>query len=281
MLPSASDLEYFLCVAKLQNISKAASELGVSQPTLTQSMKKLEAAVGVTLFLRSAKGALLTPAGHRVLSRATELMDVWQSLRHVALQEEHELSGHFRIGAHPAVACYLWPPFFRHVKATAPRVELSLVHDLSRKIAEGVLQFKIDLGFVINPPLHNDLVIKPLGFDTVAIFSSSNRYTDILFGDPVLIQTQDILRKIKSSQFSYSQFVECSSLEVIQSLVTSGAGYGILPKRVACSEGASTLEIVDPNLPVFRDRICLVYRKEVMASPSGKVLVQAAARMKI
>lgn len=67
-------VECFLVVAEVGHIGRAAETLGMSQPPLSQTIRRLECAVGETLFLRHARGVSLSPAGQAFLPRAQELM---------------------------------------------------------------------------------------------------------------------------------------------------------------------------------------------------------------
>jgi DNA-binding transcriptional LysR family regulator len=95
------DLEYFVVVAEQGNLGRAADRLGLGQPALSKSLKRLEDALEVRLFRRSANGMELTAEGALLLSRARELR---QSLRNVA-REVSDVSrghaGHIKIGVGP------------------------------------------------------------------------------------------------------------------------------------------------------------------------------------
>jgi len=97
------DLEYFAVVAEHGRLGRAAELLRLSQPALSKSIARLEAAMEVKLFRRSAKGMELTAEGFLLLSRARELR---QSLRNVA-REVSDVSrghaGHLKIGVGPLV----------------------------------------------------------------------------------------------------------------------------------------------------------------------------------
>ena len=70
------ELDYFVTIAQLGNITKAAQQLYVSQPTLTKSLQRLEEEVGLPLFQRTGRRLVLTYAGERYLARAKELLSV-------------------------------------------------------------------------------------------------------------------------------------------------------------------------------------------------------------
>jgi len=95
------DLEYFVVVAEHGNLGRAADQLGLGQPALSKSLKRLEDALEVRLFRRNANGMELTAEGSLLLSRARDLR---HSLRNVA-REVSDVSrghaGHIKIGVGP------------------------------------------------------------------------------------------------------------------------------------------------------------------------------------
>jgi DNA-binding transcriptional LysR family regulator len=278
MLPSASDLRYFLEVSNTGKLSRAAVRLGISQPALTQAMKKLEATVGLPLLIRTRTGVRLTRAGERIAAHAAQLLEAWDEIRRAALEDEQEIKGRYRLGCHVAVAQYTLPRLFRDLATHAPGVEIQLFHDLSRRLIDALIDFQIDLGFVVNPVPHPDLVLRKLGTDVVTVFEAARgRYGTDLFGDPELGQTRHVLKKLNGAALGAGRFVACPSLEVIRTLVASGAGFGILPTRVAQSSPGAQLRAIKDQAAVFHDEIYLAYRPEVMASRAGKTVVRLAA----
>lgn len=111
MLPNASELQYFLEVIQTRNISRAAERLGITQPTLSLSIRKLEETMSVTLLVRSKTGVQPTKAGTRFAGHARLLLDQWEKVRAETLREESEIRGRFTIGCHVAVAQYSLPYF--------------------------------------------------------------------------------------------------------------------------------------------------------------------------
>ncbi|WP_394827817.1 LysR family transcriptional regulator [Pendulispora albinea] len=276
MLPSATELRYFVEIAKTSNLSRAAVRLGITQPALTQAMKKLEASVGSKLLLRTRTGVQLTKAGERIAGQAGHLLEMWESVQAAAQADDTEIKGRYRLGCHPSVGSYILPKFFNDLATQAPSVEIQLTHDLSRRITEAVIDFRIDLAFVVNPVAHPDLVLKKLGTDVVTVFEAERgRYESDLFGDPELLQTQYVLKKLGSRSLPVRRFVGCPNLEVIRALVTSGAGFGILPSRVARCGSGPRLHPVG-GMPSFHDEIYLIYRADALASRAGKALVSIA-----
>jgi DNA-binding transcriptional LysR family regulator len=172
------------------------------------------------------------------------------------------------VGCHPSVALYSLPGFLPKLLTTHPKIDVTLRHDLSRKIAEGVISAAIDVGIVVNPVRHPDLVITKLCDDEVTFWRGPGRspLSDLRSGqavllcDPELAQAQWLLRQLKKAKLHPARIVASGSLEVIASLTASGAGVGLLPARVAAA-ASSQLKRVEGS-PVFHDEICLLYRAE-------------------
>src|SRR4029079_13501420 len=151
MIPSSTDLTYFIEVASLLNLSRAAETLGISQPSLTLAMQRLEASVGTSILIRQKRGVTLTKAGKQLLAHARSLLEQWDSIKSAALASTYEVQGCFTLGCHPSVALYSLPHFLPGLLKKYPNLEIQLHHDSSRKITEKVINLSIDIGIVINP----------------------------------------------------------------------------------------------------------------------------------
>ncbi len=280
MLPSSSEIKYFLEVSSALNISRAAERLGISQPSLSLAIRRLEDSLGSELLVRNKSGVKLTKAGEKFALQARMLIDEWEKLKNTIAGNEESVSGHFSIGCHPSVAMYSLPEFLTDLMSEFQELEISLFHDLSRKVTESVISFRTDFGIVVNPVRHPDLVIKSLISDQVTFWTGPER-TDlndiksnnaILICDQELIQTQALLKNIKKMR-TFKRVLDSSNLEVVAALVACGAGVGILPGRVATRISAQGLKKV-PGLPVFNDEICLIYRADAQRSKASKVIIE-------
>lgn len=270
------DLKYFLEIANTQNISRAAERLGITQPSLSQSVKKLERDLNARLLIREKRGVYLTKAGIRVSQRARVLLEMWEQIKSDALADHSSIQGRFIIGCHASVARYALTPVLKKLLSEHEKLHFELRHDLSRKITEQVVSRQLDLGIVVNPISHPDLVIRNLGIDSFALWESSEqRVSDTLIADFDLLQVQFLVKELSKKGLVFSRHLSSSSLELTAMLVKNGVGYGFLPSRIVSLEGISSFQKVDSSLPEFKDRICLIYRSDVERTKAFKVLTDA------
>lgn len=267
MLPSPSDLRYFVEVCHTLNLSRASEKLGVSQPSLSASIKRLEFRVGTLLFFRNKNGVAITQAGKRLLARTEQLLQLWESLKSESLASHTKIQGNFILGCHPTIALHVLTAFLPTLLKTYPKLEIQLKHDLSRKILEGVVNLSIDIGLVVNPIHHPDLIIKRLQNDKITFWRKTGTQTllssehVVLICDPDLIQTQWLLKRVQKELPLHYRVLTSNNLEVIAHLTAQGCGIGILPTYAVNSNYADVLETL-PNSPSYSDEICLVYRHE-------------------
>jgi DNA-binding transcriptional LysR family regulator len=260
MIPSPADLTYFMEIAETGNVSRAAERLGISQPSLSLALRRLERDVGAAVFTRGKRGVTLTPSGRQLLTQARRLHDTWQDIRADALASLREVQGSYTLGCHASVGLPLLPSVLPQLLAQYPKLDIRLRHDLSRRVAEGVISAVIDIGIVVNPVAHPDLVIHRLCHDDVTLWHVPRHNRDVLICDPDLAQSQVLMKKLKKKNMSFARVVTTPSLEMAAALAAAGAGVAILPARVARLAPVKMRRM--PDAPVFQDEHCLIYRME-------------------
>jgi DNA-binding transcriptional LysR family regulator len=269
MIDNLTDLKYFLEVAKTGNITRASERLGVTQPSITLALKRLEEKTGIILMERSRKGTSLTRQGEGLFKIGERMLVEWERDTRMIAQGQKEPMGHYSLGVHTSVAQYTLGEFLPGLLEKFPELEFNLIHDLSRKITEQVISRSCDLGLVINPIPHPDLVIHKLLTDEVTLFKHPAYKGNVLILDPEIKQSQALLKNMRKT-FDYKREIHSSSLEVIRHLCESKAGMAILPTRVAALS-----EKIKPvaNAPTFKDELALIYRVERRTEQSFKELV--------
>ena len=121
-------LTYFAALAETRHYRRAAERMGISQPSLSQQIVGLEAALGVTLVERGQRGAVLTPQGRLVLAQARRVLDEIEHLKALAQDARDGVTGTIRLGSTPTLGPYLLPHVMRRLHAAYPQLKV-VIHD--------------------------------------------------------------------------------------------------------------------------------------------------------
>ncbi len=273
------DLKYFLELTQTQHLTRASERLGITQPALSHSIKRIETELKTSLFIRSKKGMKLTKAGELLLNSSQALLQTWDQLVKNIHADEKSAQGLIRLGCHSAVAQYMLPLFIGDFLKSYPQIDLQLVHGLSRHMTEKVVSFEIDVALAVNPNPHPDLIIKEIFKDEVSIWKSKKCLnSDVLICEPNLLQTQDIISKLSKKGIQFKRIIESSNLELIANLVSCGVGCGVLPERVLQAFEFLKYEKIKDS-PIFLDKVCLVYKAEFRKSERGRLFIDRLSRI--
>jgi len=277
---SLTDLRYFVEVAGIGNLTKAAKILGISQPSVSSALQRVEREVGAPLLVRSKTGVRLTKAGMAFQARAKELIVQWEQIGQTTRERYCDVTAKYLVGCHPALGLYILPRFLPGLLLEHPLLDIELTHGASREITEAVIDFRLDFGIVVDPRPHPDLVIRRLGTDTVCFAvgkSWRGSLTEGSFGDSILVcdqtiyQTQLLLKELAKKKLVFRRYLYTSRLDIVSALVQAGTGVGILPLRAASAAGSF---IPVPTLPRLKNNVCLIYRREAQGSPASRQIAR-------
>lgn len=124
-------------------------------------------------------------------------------------------------------------------------------------------------------------MIKELAKDEVTIWVAGDSYLkDTLILESGLFQTQSILKQFQKRKFTFKRKMESANLEVIQALTACGCGVGILPTWVAQSSPVR-LRKLSGEAPIFKDRLCLIYRSGQQHQANERKIIGAILEAKI
>ena len=145
-------LKYFLTVAKMQNITRAAQELHITQPTLSRQLKQLEDELGTQLLIRGKREITLTAEGKMLEHRAQDILTlINQTTNEIQSFNHHELSGTINLGYVESNVSFFVDDLIAEFQTKYPLVKFqtysAIGDDIKDKIDTGIL----DLGFVITP----------------------------------------------------------------------------------------------------------------------------------
>lgn len=144
-------LEYFLAVVEAGNLSKAAANLHLTQPTLSRQLQQLEELYGSKLLIRGNRNITLTDSGMILKRRAQEILELNEKTIQEIQENENDVSGTITIGAGESLGSTIVPKLIKEFSKAYPRVKYQLFtggNELSKeKINEGI----IDCAIVLAP----------------------------------------------------------------------------------------------------------------------------------
>ncbi|HEY8835533.1 MAG TPA: LysR family transcriptional regulator, partial [Chthoniobacterales bacterium] len=139
-------LRYFLAVAEAGSFSRAADRLGISQPSVSQQMRDLEAGLRVSLFQRRGKRILLTPAGQIFQEHARAILRHLENFLQELTSEPGQLRGALHVGVVPILNVALMPPLLGLFAANHPGISLTVEEISSTEIETAIEEGRMDVG---------------------------------------------------------------------------------------------------------------------------------------
>jgi DNA-binding transcriptional LysR family regulator len=147
-------LAYFESVSRHLHFTRAAEELNVAQPSVSQQIRKLETELGAPLFHRMKRRVALTEAGKTFLPHARAVLQQLDEAR-VEVQELSGLrKGTLAVGAPPSVGTHLFPPALAAFASRHPGIALTFREAGSRTLVQLLEEGELDLAVIIQPIRH-------------------------------------------------------------------------------------------------------------------------------
>jgi DNA-binding transcriptional LysR family regulator len=270
------DLRSFVAVAQHRNFSRAAEQLHVSQPALSEQIRKLEDELGAALFERTSRGAVLTDAGEAFLPQARGVLaqaDVAaESVRMVA----EGVAGTLTIGFIDSAALGILPALIRRFTARYPNVKLRLRELGTRRQLEAVEAGEIDVGIVRGPVWNAGLAGTLIATESLLLalpaehrlaHEDAVRLTDLRDEGFITYPAdrgaglyEETLRLCHDAGFDPTIVQEANEITTIIGMVAAGLGVAIVPSPVtAVAPGGVVYRPTDPRAElerwaVWRDR---------------------------
>ena len=144
-------LTVFRTLAEKKNFRRAAEQLYLTQPAVTQQVKALEQEIGAPLFDRTGREVVLTPAGHLLLRYANESDQILRRAEQEVTALHGHVSGSLRLAVSTTIAQYVLPPLLARFLERHPAVELAMRSANTEEVASAVLDGSADLGLIEGP----------------------------------------------------------------------------------------------------------------------------------
>ncbi len=273
-------LEYFVAVARHRHFGRAADAAYVSQPALSQQVRRLEAELGVELLRRTSRGVELTPAGADLFTRAEAMLAEAAEAR--AAMDEHAgvVRGAVRVAATAADAVRL-PEELAAFHREHPRIRIALRHASVGEALELVRRGAVDLA-VLSPagdvtgltvtPIHEEplrLIVEPDDplANASAVALGDLRGRPFVLAEPGSALRETVMAACQKHGFSPVPLLEVGDPATVRFLVAAGLGIALVPASWVDGQiGAATLA------EKLVHRVCLVTAGEL--PPAGRLLAE-------
>ena len=159
----------FRAVARHLSFSRAAEELLLTQPAVTQQIKALEEEVGLPLFDRAGGRVALTPVGKILFGYAVKLKELAEEAEQAIAQESGAHAGRLSIGASQTIGQYLLPTLMAAFLREIPRIELTAMSGNTDEVLEALTSHSIDIALIEGPALRRDIVVEPFMEDHMVL----------------------------------------------------------------------------------------------------------------
>ncbi|HET9218302.1 MAG TPA: LysR substrate-binding domain-containing protein [Terriglobia bacterium] len=162
-------LKYFVAVAEELNFTRAAARLHTSQPSLSQQIRQLEAALGIALLERSRQHVALTSAGRIYLREAKDILARIEHAGRLAKQAADGRAGDLSIGTFPAADVRILPALRPFVAARLPHLRLVLHSKYAIEPVAGLLAGSLDVAFLRGPIESEELDMRELLLEKIVV----------------------------------------------------------------------------------------------------------------
>ena len=150
-------LKYFVAVAQEQSFTRAAEQLWIAQPGLSQQIRALERELGVQLLERHSRGVIVTEAGELFLDKARAALAAVDAALATGRDAAAGVLGHLRVGVGTHARCELGPKLLEAFRAQRPSVEVTVMEAHSETLLRDLRHDRLDAAVVLGPVRSTEL----------------------------------------------------------------------------------------------------------------------------
>lgn len=235
-------LRYFLKVAEHSNFTRAAEDVGISQPALSRSVAKLEQELGQPVFERQTRNLSLTDAGKLLQLRAQQILTLVDDTK--AEITDDGTTGKIRLAAIPTIAPYYLPRVLSKFGSTYPEARVTVREDTTDNLLKAVTDGVVDVAILARPFETRYLDVHDLFEEELLLVLPANhelagkkqiRFRDIeslpfvLLGEAHCL-SDNIVTFCRQKSFHPVSVERTSQLATVQELVSLGHGVSMIPR---------------------------------------------------
>ena len=282
-------LRFFHSVAERGSFTEAARELLLTQPAVSNQIRKLEEGLGQRLFERQGRQIQLTRAGEILYAHSRKIFQQVHEAEGILKDLKSLRTGSLSLGTVDVISIYVLPQIFQQFHRMFPRVEISIQVGDSASLTRGVLEGDFDLGFITLPVEEKNLVALPIYNDVLRVIAPAGHplaqkalvtLEDITKTTLIIYKKGSVTRKIIADVFEREGLalepdMEIDRPEAMKKLVEAGLGLSIIPEMSIMKEVAEgSLTALHTGGVHFERQLGLIYRRGQFFSPATRAFLE-------
>lgn len=287
------ELKFVLAVAQERNFRRAADKCFVTQPALSQAIKKLEEELGVSIFERSRTEVTPTQIGVQIIAQANVVLEQAAKLKELAKLGNDPLNGSFKLGMIHSVGPYLLPEIIPLLLRAAPNMPLEVEENITANLEQQLRNGVIDAAVIALPFDVPGIETRMLyDEDFTVVVPVQHAWAQRQAIDPHELANEKVLLLNAGHCFSNQVTQACpelsrkgevlqgNSLETIRNMVASNLGITVLPAMATVARYQNPLIRVIPfSQPAPSRRVALAWRKSFVRMEAIEALVRLVTEM--
>lgn len=275
-------LQYIISLDNNKHFLNAAEECGVTQPTLSTMIQKLEDELDVKLFDRSHQPLTTTEIGKEIISQAKIVLKHAEFLKEVIKNKRESLEGTLNLAIIPTIAPSLLPKFLIEFRKSYPKIDLQIQEMKTSDIVLNLNQSKIDMGILATPLEIDNLLEIPVYYEKFFAYISPKEELykqEVLSANNMPLDNLWILQEghcLRGQVFNFciekkesKSVYEAGSIDTLIKIIDENGGYTVIPelhlqflndhqlkniRRIENPQGAREVSIVITN-DFIRERL--------------------------
>jgi DNA-binding transcriptional LysR family regulator len=287
-------LTYFLAAAERGSFSAAAEELHMAQPSLSEQIRRLEAELGVALFIRAGRGLTLTEAGRLLRPHAERTLAEAREAAESVRQVRDLTGGTVAFGTFGSAHHYLLAGLIGDFRARHPTVRVRAVGQNSAEVAEAVRDGTLEAGLVALPIDDHGLEVTPAMREELQYVSAqASRVTEpitierlaaaplILYDarwgadDPTRRQLRE---RAQQAGVQLEPDIEVEYVTAALELAARGLGDTIAPRSIVITRGYGRKLFGTSFDPPLQETFAFIRRRNAPLSPAVREFIRLAER---
>ena len=254
-------LRCFSAIVRAGSFTRAAEQLGITQPSLSQQIRKLEKQVGSPLFERLGRSIRLTAYGEALRQPAADILQQVAEARSSLDSLQEGVRGKLRVGVIPTIMPYFIAPRIGEFLNNFPKVELQLIEDTTPRLVEQLQSGDLDLALSALPVRNPDIVCSeltreslflavaekhPLARETTIDLQDLRKERLLLLKEGHCLR-DDVLMTCSRAKAELRSIFETDQLASIFQLVRAGFGVTVIPAMASSHSAGCKLVALQGN----------------------------------